>query len=763
MVSVYSTKFYDEYTDTGGGGVNYLLASVGDKMKAIINIGIHWESLNVMLLFDTVKKTIRRTDFQGSFINDGFKIGDTFTIAGTTSNDGTGYVIASVTDTIITTVGALVLTETTTGSIYGTTVVTGIDFYYNLVKNVTNAHFDSDIDIGTMQKFNATVPSACGGVTTETLLPQTNSQAWVNGSVTITNVNCTNYIQQFNITHIFEVTPLFLANQLSLLKAKTLPRDGSIDDTRNGKYVYQIDAKFDNVSPTVDHSSFGNISFNKGLVGWYNEKIGEGTPEFSTSDLAYTDLAGNHITCVDYNAGFKVSVLVHSVNSLFLTGGTNVGTPMVLSHIYLPLKDSDFINTKTNLDQNFLKDRKMIWIGAAAVNGDNFGGALQQLTSIQAAYNTTATCTLTYTYNASATVKAALNAKAIDNRNYLISVTPQDDDVITTATTDRNASIIDCSSYCVNLNDSTLFIIPTQVNFSKFPYTKNYGSMACFDTDTIITDTDFKVKDNYILKSLSIVVEANSATDSFELARKDFNTTILLNCSDVSQIYDYETNGYLLDPADISNQTNLFRVPASDAAGYVFYKLQQGFKCRNEYWFSVDQASNCFVNINKQVWSVYSKMAGYTINYTIYASVEDPTTGNITEFKQVCILKVYDMTDSVDTCVITTSNSGNDLEKNILIDDVTTVIATFTGVGFPSFPAGYSEYYGILYLDYVGGLAIDQTTSEAAPISSSAWSDIVTLTVVNATTITLVADLDYRKLDKNQGGYILKARLGFKV
>jgi len=72
------------------------------------------------------------------------------------TNDGT-YTIASLTDTVITTVEALNSESALSTSIYGTTLVTDIDLYYDLIENSQQKNdFISATDKGTLQKYSAT-------------------------------------------------------------------------------------------------------------------------------------------------------------------------------------------------------------------------------------------------------------------------------------------------------------------------------------------------------------------------------------------------------------------------------------------------------------------------------------------------------------------------------------------------------------------------------------------------------------------------------
>jgi len=210
-VYITNRTFSDEYTGTSTG--KYLNGVIGDRITAEISFYIKWSSEDLLLTFSSTDNSIRRTSNSefGSFIQDGFRVGDTFDVVGSASNDGS-FTISEVSDRYIITTTAVVSEIAESASLFGTTLISAIDYYYNLCENETEDFFNLS-DRETKPRFSAYDLYASGGGSAS-MDVSTNSKAWVNGSATIYEGTLTDdYRQEFSIIHTFDINPLWLSAQ----------------------------------------------------------------------------------------------------------------------------------------------------------------------------------------------------------------------------------------------------------------------------------------------------------------------------------------------------------------------------------------------------------------------------------------------------------------------------------------------------------------------------------------------------------------------
>ena len=617
----------------------------------------------------------------------------------------------------------------------------------------------------------------------------TNSKGWFNTSSRwsntpkITSVSWTSYKQIFEITHDFYITPFFLAGQKQNLKNGIPPAVSYYLNGNALKYIFKVDAKFDNLNPDIPHTS--NYTFPQGNTAWFNEFLNGIDPEYTFDSITYTDVStGYVVTEIDPNKQIDVDIKIKSKNGHFTNAvGFYPGSPVAINICYLPENTSDYINTTTDLDYNFIHDRVLTTIGATAVNGEYYATDLKQLTNVQATYVDAYNATITFRYDASADIKSRIASKDILNRSYLIWVTPQKT-VANTNELDRNAIICDVNDYVINLDDAKLFKVNPYVKLYEYPntplsYTEFYTDYKGFITDSVIANVIFGVEytpgvysnPSKILKALTVRIVATDGTNEFELQRQGFNFENTYDQDGYSQISTLQNNQYQLSSSDYRNLTFLRVSPTHDfttvTASYHAYELNVGFKLRHEQWRQLQNYDPTFVTNHTQKWSTYSGTpTGWDIKLNIYASVYDPTTNHTTDFTHITSLGVKDESyDNGIDCMVETFNEAGTITANLDIygDQNTLVKASFTG-DFSTMPSYYTDYYAILYIDNDpnGGITyIDECTTLEAPLSTSKWKQQATFTKVSDTLIEITGIIDYTKLTTQNGKYILTARLGY--
>ena len=164
-IKVISRKFYnqldngEDFTLNTSTFTNFLKGNSGGKYKAIHDIGVEWFSTATQVgttiingfTFTATADTITRD--QGSWIDDGFKLGDTIKAVTTSAtNDGT-YTVSNITDTVLTCSGAGFSNQVDGDAIVvGFTTLNDVEFQYGLIENGESINFNSKVD-GNVQKY----------------------------------------------------------------------------------------------------------------------------------------------------------------------------------------------------------------------------------------------------------------------------------------------------------------------------------------------------------------------------------------------------------------------------------------------------------------------------------------------------------------------------------------------------------------------------------------------------------------------------------
>lgn len=808
-----SVTFTDEYTGTGATGTSFLMGNLGDKMTAVITGSVHWEILQANVKYDSTAKTITLQGFvtpmsrlaqNVSWINAGFRAGDTFTIVGGT-NAG-NFTISSVTDTVIVTVEALTTATETGIDFHGTTTIAYLDFYFNLVANSDPVNYKSLTDSANTQK-HTNLAALVSGAGSQTLSPITTSQGWVTGTASASYTSVASYKQNFTITHTFFITPYFLNNQRSLYESQD---EGQVDDfpvyyedTDCLKYICQVDAKFTTRDPVIPHSSvkktgkwFVNNNpsgvvavpdFPLGNTGWLNEFLNGGTPDYTLLGITYVDPSVPEVlTDYDINKTVTVTIFLHSTAGSFVNKGATLGSPIVLNFAYCPLDDSRYINTSTTLEQNFIHDRVFLNIGEAPINGENYGTDYQMITAAEAVYVNANRVQVDFTLDSAAAVKTFLKSVDANNRNYMIWCAPQKAANVVTklVDTDRNNVLCDFQNAAYDQDDATLMTISGDVQFYSYPdtttnaYTDYKGQIK----DGVLSKCYFQMKKGALLKDLSIYImcyEVADTTNVFPLETFSFNLANSYGKDNEIPDAINTLRDFKLSATDPRNQISLSRYHPLDDATHFGYEILYGFKLRYEAWRFLQEFDPQFVQNPSEQWDLYStSLSTFRVwHLIVWNGTDGLATDYTTTYNHTSDLTIYDDSHSDDglgmggtiaTTVDTYTFQGAmyvDAHGFIASDINTHVVASFVG-DFSAFPAGITGYAGILYLDIEdqGGYTfVDQSSSEEALVSGSIWATAATLTKVNNGLITLEADINYQNLDPKVIRYIIYARLIYKA
>lgn len=715
-----SRLFFDEITGTGGGGTPYLNAVEGDKITCVIEGYFERKLEDISVIFDAATKTItlQGTSISSSsyFTGKGFASGMDIDITGTVSNNTT-FVIASVTDTVITLTTAPVDEPCEDTNIYDITDVTDMDLYFDLIPNLSQkSDFVSATDKETVQRYIATGLDAT--VATPVFMQVgSESMGWVpdvmSGSDTeafIEGVAFTDHKQYFKITHVFYMTRLWTKELFQNFLMRTAPAE--YQKGGHLKHVCRIDGKFSSDDVIASHT--GSIFNQNGITGWFNQNGTQERPEYKVVAIQYqNDVTLAFLDQIDASIVNLVTLSVYSRSGKFVAAQSQ----FILNHILCPLNEAVYVNTPdTTLLQNIRMDKKLITEGAAAVDGINFGTDYQAITDIQAVIIDANNMAITFKVDYSSDTKAMLSTRSADDRLYAFFVTCQDQAVTTTKGTDRVPVLADfrCADY--DLREPAIFGLLDYFHCFTYP---NYGvfevNKPCgYQGDPAYTEIGFWIETAVVDQKtptlqqliMQIVATKTGSTD-FVIEEKKFDISTIRKLNDKQTINLTDTRGFILPEGSPWNRCNVIRYAAGDSGTKIAYKLQYGYVLRYEEWIQVVASAegnlfDIFKNVEDvvQAWKRYSTGNGWELQLRVKADVQG-YYGVVTKFKAqepFTILQASDAPQDGPTfkSVLQFFNEEGVEVPGILHDAVTRVVAKF--FGDPTvFPAGMTTINGYMF------------------------------------------------------------------
>jgi hypothetical protein len=781
-VFITSEKFVNLDFPVLDSGTDYLMGFPGDKIKCTIDfyVKVSAENIAVITSENTSNNTIRRTD-SGSFLKDGFRIGNSITTVGM-GTDSANYTISDVSEKLITISSTLGTTTTYFSAfIYRTDLPISCDYYYNLIENDAPDSFVSLVDNQTTQRYTVSGISPTG--TTGTFTIASNSKAWaVDGNgygITIDGMGISDFKYYFRIIQTFIITPIALYSQLQNIQNGIPPAVDYFADRKCLRHIAKIDMKIEKTNPEIIDTA--TVS-RKGNTGWFDEFLNGEDATYSATTPVYT-FGGESVSEVQYSSttGTNAVITLTSSNNTFTTG-----TTAVLHIIYIPATESDYINTASKFRHAFAYDRVTLTCGAGSSSGINNGTDDKQINLAAATFVNSSTITITCGFRMATYLESRVSEKDSDNRNYLVFVTTQNSSITSTTTTDRNAVIVDVNSYGLDLDDSTLFEINPNVKFYNFSDSLLGSQVNGTAGDIVRAVVPFQIKkEGQTITSIGVRIDAvyTGSTKTFTIEEWNADTSSFCLDDGVQEISITQNRGYRLPANHILNNITVSRNTSLDQSAGVRYPYAQSgytlsypFQLRYETWRTLENA-DCDFGDASQDWSVISNKPGWSIKTYITASVYDPDTDHTTDFEQPCIINVAPLgatgTTGTWSVITTYDNVGtNNQYGDILAEENTTVIADFYG-SFLSLPTGTTGYSAILFLDQntIGGNTWTYPFSSQEdlrkPDGNSPWisptggTGVCSIEIISSTHIQVKAKLDFTKLSPSINNYNLRAKLDY--
>lgn len=738
---------------------DFLQGSICEKIKCETTIDVWWKSYSQVYIDEwntvTVTTTCTVTRNNYSFLDDGFRTGDTIIWTDGMYGTGTGTItsVNALTMIIGSFTGTLPDGARTSMVIWGTTSLTSIIFQYNLIENSEADNFISKIDGNTLSYTG----SGLSAVDT-TLIKQGAFNSWLDdGNVKAkTGSSGSSIKQRFIITHEFYITPFYLPSEYNDLQNGIAP--DYLNDVASLKYIASYDLKVSLYNPNSSHIGIDSVML--GSVSWFDEHFNGFTPlEFNKQSIAYS-VGGVAATELQINDITHVVIEINSVNNLFSSGNTN----FILNLFALPIDDAEYINTITTMFENYLFDRCLQTIAGATGVGEE--GIISNVVSSIISNRLHIEFDVTYS-----TAQKLL----IKDKQYIISIIT-DDHTQPHITSNEVHVLCDYSDYGDAVDNPNLMTL-TSCKFWEHPFDPTIPLTGTKDfkgwiTDGIYNETQFTCVGG-VLNFLKVKVIAKniSTLEEFDLMKYNFDLSAYPIISGQRVVSINTTRGFKLVGGSIRNLVYLLSTGNN-------FELKFGFKLRWEDWIQLLAANSDFYNIlllNKglsQKWSnYYDTVANWELKILIIPTIEDDLTGFESDFNITSNLNcnnffedglvIPQWTGSIETFKGATS-LGVDSNAIYASDTDTKIIATFVSTS----ALLTASLYGIIYLESYqqGGIYNQwQISTEELPASNN-WLKPVTgqtkckLTIISANTVQLEAMIDSTKVN---GSISIAARIGY--
>ena len=796
-VPVISQKFYNQFTNAPDFHLTTdfttaLLACFGEKIKVVTQIGLNWQTVGVQYT-NEVELSVRANDVltiirtNGSFLDDGFALNDKVDFLGGTNEvvGGIHYnpIVCSGTITFISEDGLQINITCTPGSypwivtsftnhfnyyqftLFGITDFRNLYYRFKAIPNGGLINFNSLTD-NTIQEY------VIQSITTSTQgYPNPkNPLSWVtDDSITVTfdSFDTTNKQQLFTITHIFRIAPLYLSSQLQDLLNGIQPdyfKTGLqyICEFEFREYLTQTNnvhiGNYPPVNVADPRKYFGNCVW---LDKYFDGIISN---EYSVTGISYSDSTGANCDSLLSKATTNFSIILHSVNSKFVSG-----TIYSLNFMFLPT--TDFLanpNNKTII-QNYLFD---CCVGSPDTGLASLNNILQNVNSSISGHDLTITGKTVFTSD---------QKKQILNGNYLIWVTTQDSTATVAYNSNRISLLVDLKTFTNNPDNPALLDSDfTEIYESPYDYlfnrNKAMGNYKGWNADDILIRHQFKIPLNAILNYLNVKFVCKNI-----ITKKEFilnEQGLVFDCTSIP-IKEYQPNsgtyyrpvnivntrGFNLYDRSLLNKSNLILTSLSGVIGHptlAGYSLTFGAKLRWMGYLPLLGANTDFYDNSKllnnlnQKWSNYasSDIVALLPNWKTYLIIEKGIAdlqNNQTVFENISELEVEeffkDESDEPKWILHQELFDGKDgvslgIDNNAMlsVNNDTEIVQTYTPNTGILIPKDMS-FYGVIRIEEYqkGGLTnIFELSTEEQPASNDPLNTITLTKTDDGTYITSI-------------------------
>lgn len=666
----------------------------------------------------------------------------------------------------------------TSGSIFNvTSPITAVKYQFNFIENSEAVNYNSKVtstpillEANDIDAVTTVVPVAMAFV---------GAKPYQIGGATIVGDNIDNsgatYVSKFIISHTAYINPFANPQDWPDILLRNPPTYFDALDCL--KYVFKFIAMFQYNDPNrqIVYENSQDINWNKqGNTGWFNENFNTGITNYTAqlpsyqNDLTSAVIPGILLDGSKTNISFAV---LNTTDSPF----SNNNTRFVLSVFKVPGDASEF-NFNTNpliMPENFAYDRALQTVGAAAVDGDNFGGGSQVITGLTATYNNTYSITVNFSVEMGANAIGVV-ALGQDHR-YIIAMSVQNH-TLDTDSSDKVTLLVDANEYFV---DSSA---PGLILFDNLLFLPHISSD--FDTDGLV---NFKgtIEDEVSTRYEVFVDKTNYPTDTIIIT--SVQSSIVMKGGGpefILETISANTSGFPIDFTGAQaigySAPRVFHIPLAegirknykvnrradlDTGLKIGYEIIYPFMCRWEDWLPLSGVPGLFYNAyfpnnnQNRNWEHYQNI-GYLcyLRTTINATINGAQVSFTAPDKDFSIANYHTPVDIKTFNPVTNAPLFNAVtgQDYILSGQDTLVVATFN-LGAPPILADCKVNLGIEIFGQGGSIAGSdgkRRMSSVNPSDADTWYKSYTnndLTEVTASGNNVIAKalIDFTKIPAN--------------
>jgi len=600
----YQTKNGSDFSLNTGDYTPNLRGNVAGRVKALQKVDVEWFASNSASdAWRVDGNTMRKTT--GSFINEGFKVGDTcdhlinwstsktfqasFTID-SISSDGK-YMIYTIT------AGSIPDGNYTDSGIKGTTPLTALIYRWGLIENNEEFNVISKVSGGDQEYYADGLSTSFKNMSFKGTL-----NGAISGSARARKVGTVGYVQSFEIEHIFVLNPWYLEDNDVNIENQSPPDLFAGENTI--KHSYQLEFRTALSNPNTAKTAL--VDNNLGSVGYFGEVNNGFDSNYTVDTIVYQDSITG-----DSTDGLQISSKTRATITLSkLSGAFAAGDHVSVYTSYLA-RQTEYQDTVTDMLENFIYDTVRTNIGATTGGT----GVIKLISPSIVAGKLVVLVDFEYT--------TAQQLRLTSDSRYFISVEVQDQ---TTTNSDSDAVnlIADVNNYDLSAEIPGLV---TLADWQIFQHNQDpdidtgYTSLRTWPADGHVIKHDFALDlaKNAFVNSLEFLLIAyNSVKNSyFILDNYTFPVSGSIVSGGVQQLEVDTERGYMLKSGDSFNSIKL--TTGARVVDIQNYSLQIAQKIKWQDWILNRAVDSDFYDKTKPndnlnyLSSNYSNLDGYQI------------------------------------------------------------------------------------------------------------------------------------------------------
>ena len=737
-------------------GVKSLKGAVGDINTVEFDIFVDFNSrassvVEFNITGGTAYNTIQRDS--GSFIDDGFEIGDSIDYYQdiSTTVTASGRTIIGLSDSLLIFDGAAVASSSANTTAGVNCVTDFLDFDIYLNQAPVSALSNISLIDGLVPYYTVDI-DAGGGVQDTSYVTasyeapyQTSKDSVESVKVKFLQTTTTNnsYTQSFRVEAVIRVKPIFLDGQLSNFQNVSAPYYFSGGDALTEVIKVYPRTNGANENRAVDNSSFNSLSY----TCWFNDSYSQGNPLYQLDSISYTDqLTALTVDGLQVDRVTEVNIVLEGIG--FNASGLDVDRLYDVLILKLP-NTSEYTLNSNNFDTNFVLDNL-----TAARNAASSSSSFIKNLVITAGSPATDKVNIAFDVDFSAAQQALLNT----NSYYALTVCGGwvKEDYVTRV-------LCDVGQYKKD-NDVPGLITYSSHEFLTHPDTvgNGYSDVKRPNEHKFLGIAEFSID----LSAGAVINEIKESLVAYDLVENKyftieenvFNTENAIVSGGVQQINIDQTKGYKLADDSLFNYKKI--ETGAKVGNDQFYKIQIAHSFNWMDYLALLNADNEFYDntllndgLNQKI-ERYSGVNGYEIVVFWEFKMSDGST--VTDYRFVSPnLAVYDYEESVETYTSTDiqvflEDGTTEITGGITKNETMVIKATFTpDTAFETSDA----FYGIFRLEkyQAGGLnAINERSSindsaDLNPILPPVGQSYLTVTN-NGTEVVVEGRLDPSRL-----------------